>query len=182
MGGNPISRSCHALVSPVETHSPPRSALVPRGPATIASRIQPVLVTLLLSGASLFVCTPVAQWGSTERNNHFVFMAATALLGIVYAQGWNHDCFRVRSEKLVFGLALALPCYAAAQCVPLPSALLATLSPARTELLAALQPIQGAVRWAPLTTAVGPTVTHVFLTIGYALIFFMGWRCARDSG
>ena len=141
---------------------------------------QLTLATLLLGYVSLFLTSPIAQWGADERRNHHVYLLAVGVFGFVCA----HRAVGIRtrgSGGALFWLALLLPAYAAFQTIPLPRALIAVLSPARAELLNSLGPITGVPRWAPLAVSTGPSITHLFLITAYAVVFFVAWQVGYAS-
>jgi O-antigen ligase len=141
---------------------------------------QLALATLLLGYVSLFLTSPIAQWGTDERRNHYVYLLAVGVFGFVCAD--RAVAIRTRgSGGALFWLALLLPAYAAFQTIPLPRALITVLSPARAELLNSLGPITGVPRWAPLAVSTGPSIAHLFLITAYAVVFFLTWQVGYAS-
>src|SRR5450759_4206993 len=145
---------------------------------------QLALATLLLGYVSLFLTSPIAQWGADERHYHYVYLMAVGVFGFVCAHRADVIRTGIRPRGAggaLFWLALLLPAYAAFQAIPLPRALIAVLSPARAELLNSLGPITGVPRWAPLAVSAGPSITHLFLITAYAVVFFLAWQVGHAS-
>jgi O-antigen ligase len=66
-----------------------------------------------------------------------------------------------------------LPAYAALQIIPLPSGLVAALSPARGQMLAALGPVGATAPYVSLSVFPSGTLQHLLLTGGYIAVYLM---------
>lgn len=79
-------------------------------------------------------------------------------------------------------LALALPCYAAFQLLPLPASLLALLSPERARLLEQLRAFGAGWDSAPLTAVPAAAFGYWLLVSGCTLLFVLVWRISGAAG
>jgi O-antigen ligase len=88
---------------------------------------------------------------------------------------------RSREDRIILWTAIALPCYALFQLLPLPVGLVGILSPARGELLRALEPLYGKRAFASLSIAPASTLTHFLLISAYCVIFFAMRKFAKGA-
>ena len=140
-------------------------------------RISPlfILFAIVLVGGVLVMGIPVSQVAAAAeyRTHRDLFLFTVAMLGIAGGlAGWRPTPARSREERVLLTAAVALPCYALFQLLPLPAALVNLLSPAREELLRALEPIVGHRAFATISIAPAATLTHFLLFTSYCIIFF----------
>jgi len=108
------------------------------------------------------------------------FLLALGLLGIAAAvAGWRPSKPSDSRERALLIAAVALPCYALFQFIPLPAALVTFLSPARRELLQGIEPLVGHRSFASVSIAPAVTFNHFLLLSGYCIIFFAVREFAR---
>src|SRR5260370_38231959 len=107
-------------------------------------------------------------------------------IGCIPALYWIFSRKRDRAprlEPLLLWPIILLPCYLAFELIPLPLSVLKTLSPARAELLQALQPLFADAHSAPLSVMPPAALAQLFRIIAYIAVFLLirelTWRFLR---
>lgn len=122
--------------------------------------------------AVLFLGVPIAQASVDEQRLRHLFWIVIAVLGIAAGVTAGPLASETREDRVINWAAVALPIYGLFQIIPLPLPLVAVLSPARAELVRALEPISGPHSFASLSIVPAVTLTHLLLLISYCIIFF----------
>jgi len=127
----------------------------------------------------LFLGVPIAQAAPEDRRHRYIFLIAVALCGIVAGIAAARPA---RPSRLIRYAAVALPTYALFQIVPLPIGLVAALSPARAELVRALEPVTGRHAFASLSIVPALTLAHFLLFTAYCIVFLSLRELAARAG
>ena len=134
------------------------------------------LTGLVLAYAAFF-------YGGVVPENWNVCLLA---IGCITALYWIFSRKRDRAprlEPLLLWPIILLPCYLAFELIPLPLSVLKTLSPARAELLQALQPLFADAHSAPLSVMPPAALAQLFRIIAYIAVFLLirelTWRFLR---
>jgi O-antigen ligase len=147
----------------------------------------PVGILFLLFAAVLicgvfFLGVPISQASIEERRYRDVFLLAIGLLGALGALTGLKFRVRGREDRVIVWAGFLLPGYALLQMVPLPSALVGILSPARGELLRGLEPLYGHRLFASLSIVPSATFTHFLLLTSYCILFLVAREYAARAG
>ncbi len=133
---------------------------------------------VVLLGALTFATGyAVLNGGGGDPEKWNLSLLILGLAGIVCA---SRADARGVTDRLALWAAVLLPAFVAFQLVPLPPGVLQILSPARGELADALGAVLPPVHFAPLTIGPPKTWHHLSRIVGYALIFLMVRRLARQ--
>jgi len=151
-----------------------------------SQRELPVGILFFLFAAVLiysvfFLGVPISQASIGERRYRDVFLLALGLLGTLGALTGPRWRVRCREDRMIVLAAFILPGYALLQLVPLPIGLVAMLSPARAELVRALEPLYGHDSFASLSIVPAATFTHFLLLASYCILFLAARQYAMRA-
>jgi O-antigen ligase len=136
------------------------------------------MVYLIACGAAL--AWAVANKGAVLPTDRFSSALAFGVIALVLFLLARHSSLAPKLSPWIRWPALLLPAYAALQFVPLPLGVLRVLSPARAEQVAALAPVAGLMRFAPLSVMPSATL-RLAVTMAACLLIFLvirelAWR------
>jgi O-antigen ligase len=144
-----------------------------------------VVIPFILFAAALIygVLTMGVAVSQVSMEGHLhrdFFLLAVGFLGVAAAiAGWRPSEPGDSAERAILIAAVALPCYALFQFIPLPAAFVTFLSPARRELLRGIEPIVGHRSFASVSIVPAATFNHFLLFSGYCVVFFAVREFAR---
>jgi O-antigen ligase len=118
--------------------------------------------------------------GDQVTESSFSVWALRGLALFYWTKTPGYELAPALDEKLRWLLFL-IPAYVLIQCVPLPEVLVASLSPARWELLAAANSVAVPVTSATLSVVPAQTLAHFFRIIAYIVVFLLACDLARRN-
>ena len=120
----------------------------------------------------------VFQYGGVVGMDRKIFLLALGVTGLGW---WTANRGEMATLPRVAGwCAWLLPAYVALQLAPLPRWLLAVVSPARVELMRALEAVGAGEGWGTLSVVPGITMNHFLLIAGYAVVFFLMYQMGGE--
>lgn len=145
----------------------------------------PIALLFVLSLAMAFavfsVSIPIGQADLEQRESRNVFLLIVGAVGLALLFTRSAAQPGGMMDRSIDLLAILLPSYVLFQLLPLPVPLIRVLSPARAELLDALNPLSLRPNFAPLSVASTTTAIHFALFCAYAIIFFAIREIARAN-
>lgn len=131
---------------------------------------------------SLGLCVAYAAWmnGAHDQQDWLYCLLALCLIAIaVFVRAKRSDGNRGGAvRRAVTVLTVAAPLYVIAQAVPLPSAVVGVLSPARAALAELLRVVDIDPGFYALSVHPAKTIEHLLRFVGYALMLLIVRECA----
>jgi hypothetical protein len=129
-------------------------------------------VTLLAALTGILLYATI-HWGGVVREDRSVYLLALGLVALCAGLVRAGTQGITRLDPIFRWLLPLLPAYAVLQTIPLPSGLVATLSPARGQVLALLGPVAGTAPYNSLSVYPSGTLEHLLLISGYVAVFLL---------
>jgi len=127
----------------------------------------------LLAALTFILLYATIHWGGVIREDRSVYLLALGLLAVCAALVRSGTEGMIRLDPNFRWLLPLLPVYAALQIIPLPTGLVAALSPARGQVLDSLGPLGASAPYASLSVFPAGTLQHLLLICGYVAVFLL---------
>lgn len=129
-------------------------------------------ITLLIALALILFYATI-HWGGVLREDRSMYLLALGLVAVVAALWRSGIQDAPRLDAVFRWLLPLLPAYAVLQIVPLPTNLVAVLSPARGQVLALLAPLGISSPFASLSVYPSGTLQQLLVISGQILVFLL---------
>ena len=127
----------------------------------------------LLAGLTGVLLYATVHWGGVVREDRDVYLFALGAI-VLFAGLLRSGTERAPRLSPIFRWLLPLlPAWAILQIIPLPSGLVAALSPARGQVLGMLGPAGGATPYTSLSVFPSGTLQNLLLISGYVAVFLL---------
>ena len=127
----------------------------------------------LLAGLTGVLLYATIHWGGVVREDRDVYLLALGAI-VLFAGLLRFGTERAPRLSPIFRWLLPLlPAWAILQIIPLPSGLVAALSPARGQVLGMLGPAGGTTRYTSLSVFPSGTLQNLLLISGYVAVFLL---------
>ena len=127
----------------------------------------------MLAALTVILLFATIHWGGVGREDRSVYLLALGILALCAALVRAGTQGATPVDPIFRWLLPLLPAYVALQIIPLPTGLVAALSPARGQVLASLGPLGAAAPYASLSVFPGGTLQHLLLISGYVAVFLL---------
>jgi O-antigen ligase len=129
-------------------------------------------LTLLAALTGILLYATI-HWGGVVREDRSVYLLALGLVALCAGLWRAGTMDATRLDPIFRWLLPLLPAYAVLQIIPLPSGLVAALSPERGQVLALLGPLGATAPYASLSVFPAGTLQHLLLIGGYVAVFLL---------
>jgi O-antigen ligase len=129
-----------------------------------------VFAALIEGLATVLAGGPIAQSTGDLRTYVLICCLLAGLLGVSY---WTFLRSSFKCGSIFVWFSIVTPAYGLCQVVPLPINVVRVLSPARANLVDALQPIASLRRWVPISATPSATLYHCLLFCACATLFLV---------
>src|ERR1043166_6398578 len=126
----------------------------------------------LVSLGAIFAYAVYHRGGVPRAESNWCLLALAVLALCFWLRPGSGQQAPAMDNWLVWPVALIAP-YVALQLVPLPRAVLRTISPARAHLVDALAGILPQTKWAPLSVQPAITLEHLLRVVAYLTLFLL---------